>query len=461
MTCCPCLERAGCTRRLNPGPETAAHLVKKHGVDKARRRFLEAGGTAAAALSGSALLGGCRDSESTADDQAIYTPSKRLLSFTEIIKRPIVERQHLPDPILIEHIGVYRFGEHVFIRVISKEGAVGIAAARQDRVENVLAIMRNRVIPPLLGEDARDIEFLVDKVYLARSNYKWQGLALWVAMAYVEIAVLDLLGRVAGKPIGDLLGGRVREQVAIYYASGNRGNSAEEEVEYLQSLVERSGAKAVKYRLGARMRYTEASTARDRALIPAVRKALGDDATIYTDANGSYDVDMAIRIGRMLEAHGVAFFEEPCPFDYYEETRAVADALDIPIAGGEEESSMRGMMWLLDHDVLQVIQPDLLYFGGLTRSIKVARMAASIGIDCTAHISGGALGFLYMMQFASCVPNIGPFQEFKGNTDQVPMHSASSSLQPESGMIDIPTGPGLGVEFDPGFLRQAREIEKG
>ncbi len=246
--------------------------------------------------------------------------------------------------------------------------------------------------------------------------------------------------------------------MAIYYASGHRGNAPQDEVEYLQSLIERSGAKAVKYRLGARMHYTDESTARDQALIPLVRRELGDDVTIYADANGSYDVEMAIRIGRLLEEHGTAFFEEPCPFDYYEETRAVADALDIPIAGGEEESSMRGMMWLLDHDVHQVIQPDLLYFGGLTRSIKVARMAASIGVDCTAHISGGALGFLYMMQFASCVPNTGPYQEFKGNTDGVPVHSASSSLQPVDGLIDIPTEPGLGVEFDPAFLRSATEI---
>jgi L-alanine-DL-glutamate epimerase-like enolase superfamily enzyme len=247
--------------------------------------------------------------------------------------------------------------------------------------------------------------------------------------------------------------------VAVYYASGNRGNTPAEEVAHLQSLIERSGARAVKYRLGARMHYTDESTARDLALIPLARRELGDDVTIYTDANGSYGVDMAIRIGRVLEAHGTAFFEEPCPFDYYEETRAVAEALDIPIAGGEEESSMRGMMWLLDHDAVQVIQPDLLYFGGLTRSVKVARMAASIGIDCTAHISGSALGFLYMMQFASCVPNIGPYQEFKGNTDGVPVHSASSSLQSEHGMIDIPVEPGLGVEFDPDFLEQAQEIE--
>jgi D-galactarolactone cycloisomerase len=428
------------------------------GINSGRRRFLKASGGSAATLIGATSLGGCTRVEPVSESRAGYAPSERLRSFTEIRDRPVVERQHLPDPVVIEHIGVFRNGDHVFIRATSTDGAVGIAAGRPDYVRDVLPIMANRVIPLLVGEDARDIEYLIDKVYLAKLNYKWQGLPLWVAMAYVEIAVLDLLGRVADKPIGDLLGGRVRDQVAIYYASGNRGNSPEEEVEYLQSLIDRSGAKAVKCRLGARMEYTDASTRRDKALIPAVRKGLGDDVTIYMDANGSYDVDLGIRIGRMLEEHGVAFFEEPCPFDYYEETRAVADALDIPIAGGEEESSMRQMMWLMDHDVISVIQPDLLYFGGLTRSIKVARMAASIGIDCTAHISGRALGFLYMMQFASCVPNIGPFQEFKGNTDQVPVHSASSSLQPVDGLIDIPTEPGLGVEFDPDFLGEAKEI---
>ena len=426
-----------------------------------RRRFLRASGTSAAALLSAAALGGCENEEVHRERLTAYAPSERLLKFFDIREQPVVERKYLPDPIVIEHIGVFRSGEHAFIKVTSADGAMGLAAARPDRMRNIMPIMRNRVIPSLIGEDARDIEYLVDKVYLARSNYKWQGLPLWVAVAYVEIAVLDLLGRVAGQSIGELLGGRVRDQVAIYYASGNRGNTAEEEVEYLQSLIDRSGAKAVKCRLGARMHFTDASTQRDMALIPAMRKGLGDDVTIYADANGSYDVAMGIRIGRLLEEHEIAFFEEPCPFDYYEETRAVADALDIPIAGGEEESSMRQIMWLMDHDVHQVIQPDLLYFGGLTRSIKVARMAEAIGIDCTAHISGSALGFLYMMQFASCVPNIGPFQEFKGNTDNVPVHSASSSLQSVDGLIDIPTEPGIGVEFDPEFLRRAKEIGEG
>ena len=206
------------------------------------------------------------------------------------------------------------------------------------------------------------------------------------------------------------------------------------------------------------MTYNDASTKRDKALIPLVRKTLGDDATIYTDANGSYDVAMGIEIGKLLEEYNTDFYEEPCRFDHYEETKAVADALRIPVAGGEEETSMRQFMWLMDHDILSIVQPDLLFFGGLIRSIKVARMAASIGIDCTPHISGSALGFLYMMQFASCVPNIGPYQEFKGNSDKVPVASKTSTLQPKDGIIRIPEEPGLGVEFDPDFMGKAKKI---
>ncbi len=325
-------------------------------------------------------------------------------------------------------------------------------------VTNIYPIILNRIVKFFKGEDARDLELLIENAYLGDLNYKWQGLAFWVGIAYVELAILDLLGKTIGQPIGNFLGGRVRNEVAIYYASGNRGNEPKEEIDHLLRLVERSGAKAVKYRLGARMHYDDTSTKRDEALIPLVRETLGDDATIYADANGSYDVEMGIRVGRMLEDYQVDFFEEPCRFDHYEETKAVADGLKIPIAGGEEEVSTRQFMWLLDKGIYKVVQPDLLFYGGLTRAIKVARMAESIGIPCTPHISGGALGFLYMMQFASCVSNIGPYQEFKGNRDQVPVESVSSSLQPENGIIAIPTEPGLGVTYDRGFLSNGKLI---
>src|SRR5207249_1629784 len=118
--------------------------------------------------------------------------------------------------------------------------------------------------------------------------------ALWVCVAAAEFALLDLLGKFAGKSLGDLLGGILRRDVAIYTASGNRGNTPEREVEYLKKIVAESGAKALKFRLGGRMsRNADSLPGRTENLIPLVRETFGDAMTLYGDANSSYDVPKA------------------------------------------------------------------------------------------------------------------------------------------------------------------------
>jgi L-alanine-DL-glutamate epimerase-like enolase superfamily enzyme len=293
------------------------------------------------------------------------------------------------------------------------------------------------------------------EAYLAGSNYKWQGLPFWVSMAVVEIAILDLLGKASGKPLGELFGKVQRRKIPVYRASGNRGNSPEAEIAYLEKITAETGAQAIKFRLGARMRYDDASTRRDLALIPLVRKTFGAKMALYGDANGSYDVPVAIRIGRILEEHKFGFMEEPVPFDYYDETRQIADALDIPIALGEEEMSLRGFRRIIESGTAQVIQPDLLYGGGLMRAVKVARMANAAGLPCTPHMSGGGLGYLYVAHFASAIDDPGAHQEYKGEDDNLPVASATSSLKSESGLLTVPSGPGLGVTIDPDLLKSA------
>ena len=225
---------------------------------------------------------------------------------------------------------------------------------------------------------------------------------------------------------------------------------------YYVSIPE--GASAIKFRLGARMHYDDASTKRDHALIKLTRKTFGDNFTIYADGNGSYDVPMAIRIGRMMEEYKLGFFEEPVPFDHYEETKQIADTLTIPIALGEEEMSLRQFRYIIERDVAQVIQPDLMYFGGFVRSLKVARMAAVAGKDCTLHMSGGGLGYLYVAHFASIVKNCGAHQEDKGEDDTLPVSCDSSSLKSEKGRLKVPTGPGLGITIDPSFVAKASVV---
>jgi L-alanine-DL-glutamate epimerase-like enolase superfamily enzyme len=143
------------------------------------------------------------------------------------------------------------------------------------------------------------------------------------------------------------------------------------------------------------------------------------------------------------------------PFDWYEETKAVADAVDIPLAGGEQESSMHAFRWLIANDALDIVQADVYYFGGLIRSMKVARMAHAMGKTHVPHISSG-LGYLYMVHFVSAIPNAGEFHEFKGLTNpaSLPYTCATSTLTTEGGVVTVPTGPGSGIEIDPDFIKK-------
>lgn len=371
---------------------------------------------------------------------------------------PVLRRQLWPNSVVIEKVELLKAGDQFLVRVRSKDGATGLAVGHPDVLETTWPILTRRVAPFFAGKDARDLESLIDGVYLASSNYKWQGLPFWVPVASVEFAVLDLLGQVARKPLGELFGPIVTRDVPVYRASGNRGNSPEAEIAFLQKLVGETGANAIKFRLGARMRYDDASTRRDLALIPLTRKTFGEGMTIYADANGSYDIPTALKIGRVMQEHRLAFLEEPVPFDYYDETKEVADRLPLPVAGGEQESSLRRFRWMIEKNGVDVVQPDLFYFGGLVRSIRVARMAAAAGMTCTPHMSDGGLGYLYVAHFASCVPNAGPHQEYKGRDASLPVSSETSPLLSVNGILKVPTGPGLGVTIDPAFVKAAATI---
>lgn len=376
----------------------------------------------------------------------------------QAMNAPVLKAELFKQPVRIASLELLKNGSSYLVRARSADGVTGFSEAHSSVMGAAYPILIKRVAPTFIGKDARDLEALQREVYLAQSNYKWQGLPFWVSVAAIEIAILDMLGKTINKPLGELFGPIVHRNIPVYRATGNRGNAPEAEIEYLQKIVGETGAGAIKFRLGARMHYNDASTRRDHALIKMTRKTFGDNFTIYADGNGSYDVPMAIKIGRMMEEYKLGFFEEPVPFDHYEETKQIADTLEIPIALGEEEMSLRQFRYIIERDVAQVIQPDLMYFGGFIRSLKVARMAAAAGKDCTLHMSGGGLGYLYVAHFASVVSNCGAHQEYKGEDDTLPVSCDSSSLKSEKGRLKVPTGPGLGITIDPAFVAKASVV---
>ncbi len=411
-----------------------------------RRSFL---GTAL----GSAILPGIARG-GAADEHRRVTPER----LDEVAAAPVLSVEGLEKPVTIASMELLRNRRNFLVRVRTTDGAEGIAVPNAMHLIHTYPIVLNRVAPFFKGKDARQLEPLLWELYRHDDNYKYQGLALWVCVAAAEFAVLDLLGKLSGKSVGDLLGGVKRRDIAVYRASGNRGNTPEKEVAYLKEIVAESGAKALKFRLGGRMsRNADSLPGRTEKLIPLAREAFGKEMTLYADSNSSYDVKEAIRIGRLMEEHDYAFYEEPCQFDQLEATKAVADALTIPVAGGEQEFSEDRFRWTIANRGLDIVQPDLHYYGGFIRSMRVARMAHEAGMLCTPHMSGSGLGYLDAAHFASCIPNPVPFTEYKGSAD-IPVTSETSSLRVEGGMVRVPSGPGFGVTIDPVFVRESVRV---
>jgi L-alanine-DL-glutamate epimerase-like enolase superfamily enzyme len=376
----------------------------------------------------------------------------------EFLNQPILRPDLFPDPILVESMDLLHFKGNFICRVRCSQGIEGISVSNNMQMNYCYPMWERRIKGFFVGKDARNWESLLEEFYDHFCNYKFQGLALWVPLATAEFAVLDLLGKHAGVPMGELFGPIQHSEVAVYQANNYRGKSAEESVELMKAQVDAIGANALKCKVGGRMNQEDSPPGRSEALIPLARETFGPDMTLYADANSSYDVKNAIRIGKLLEEYDFAFFEEPVPFDAYPETKTVSDALKLPIAGGEQESSMRIFRGLIEQNILDIVQPDLFYFGGMVRSMQIARLAHAHGKICTPHISESGLGYVYMLHFVSALPNAGPFHEFKAFNPDLPFQMADGDLQVREGILHVPRSPGSGIILDPAYLAKHHPV---
>jgi len=373
-------------------------------------------------------------------------------------EKPLLDlRKVSTSPVKIASIELLRAGSHYFVRSTSADGAAGIAATKQ--VDDFIPILLRRVIPFFIGKDARDLEALIDGVYT--ENYKMAGQAFWCPVAYVEQSLFDLLGKVARKPAGELLGGVIRREIPVYLSGSVRTTTAEQEVEIYARGIEQTGARAAKFKIGGRMsRNADAYPGRTEAMMKLARKRLGDRVIIYTDANGSYDSTKGIEVGKMLQDLNVAFYEEPCPWEELGETKRVADALTMPVAVGEQDASLWRFQWMMENGVMDIVQPDLNYNGGFIRAARVARMARRFKMPIVPHNTQTGPTSPNILQFASAIPNIGPHMEYPWRGSARAAESwYSPQFQIKDGVVKVPTGPGLGLEIDPKFLEKARKVE--
>ena len=379
-----------------------------------------------------------------------------------ILNQPVLNRELFREPVIIETLELLRYKENFLCRVRSTDGAEGISVGHSG-LSTLYPIFLHNLQPFFIGKDARDLDLLLEKVFIYGFNFRYNGISIGTPLATIEFAILDLLGRIAGKSMGELIGDIHHPEVTVYQATEYREKSVEESMELIQRDVAEYNARALKIKIGGLMFMTTDIKAvgppgRTETMIPLVRKTFGDKMALFADANGFYSVPEAIRVGKLLEEYKYGFFEEPVMFDWHEETRQVAEGLSLPIALGEQEYSLHGFRWLVANDAVQIVQPDNYYFGGMIRSMKVARMAAAFGKSCTPHMSGGGLGYLYMMHFVSALPNAMPHHEFKGLKTSVEFECKTSPLKVVDGKIKVPTGPGLGVEIDAAFCGKHQAV---
>jgi L-alanine-DL-glutamate epimerase-like enolase superfamily enzyme len=344
-----------------------------------------------------------------------------------------------------------------FLRVTTDEGAQGWGQVSTYNADITSLVVHRQIAPWALGADALDIEYLVD--IIPEREHKYPGSYLYRALAGLDTALWDLRGKLEGKSVCELIGGTPRP-IRVYASSMRRDITAKDEGERFIRLRERYGYDAFKFRVGAECgRDVDEWPGRSEEIVPAVRAALGDEVALLVDANSGFSPSRAIEIGKMLEHHGVEHFEEPCPYWELEQTRAVTEALDVDVTGGEQDCEIPTWRRIIEMRAVDVIQPDVCYLGGLTRTRRVARMGAEAGLPCTPHSANLSMVTLFTMHLLGAIENAGKYLEFSiEGPDYYPWQQGlfrDSPYQIVDGKARIPDAPGWGVEINPAWLEKA------
>lgn len=339
------------------------------------------------------------------------------------------------------------------VRVSTDDGMEGVGQTSPHQPDITVDILHKMVAPHFLGQNPWDIERLGSRCLA--NQYKFTGTFLYRALCGVDTALWDLLGKVTGQPVYRLLGGLERAEVPMYASSMRRDTAPEEEVERLSVAVNNHGFRCVKVKIGGRMGSDrDASPGRTDRLVPLVREALGSEVDINADANGGYSPSKAIKIGRLLEEHGYHHFEEPCPFLQIENTAQVAAALDIPVAGGEQDNALEQFHRMIAMHAVDIVQPDVGYVGGVSRARQVAQMAEVAGIPCTPHCANRSMQ-MFTLHLAAAMPSCHQHQEWSIEDSTWANEIFEPSMTVENGVVRVPDLPGWGFEVIPAYFAKA------
>jgi L-alanine-DL-glutamate epimerase-like enolase superfamily enzyme len=358
----------------------------------------------------------------------------------------------------IKSIETFARGSTVtLVKITTDDGMEGWGQTAPYNADIAATVLHRQVAPHALNREIADIGTWADGV--VEAEYKYPGSYVCRALAGVETALWDAAAKKRGKSVCELLGGSPRPLMA-YGSSMRRDIQPADEADRLKGLVSSHGYRAFKIRIGSVCGHNRDEwPGRTETLVPTVRKAIGNDVALLVDGNSCYTPNKAISVGRMLEANGIGHFEEPCPYWELEWTAEVAAALDVPVAGGEQDTDLAQFRRMIRMRAVDVVQPDVCYLGGIARSAQVAKMAEDAGLACVPHSANRSLVTVFTLHLMAAIPNAGPYVEFSIEPDAWADEIFSPALQVANGLIPFPAGPGWGVTINKEWLEKAERKE--
>ncbi|MDA3960510.1 MAG: mandelate racemase/muconate lactonizing enzyme family protein [Planctomycetota bacterium] len=342
-----------------------------------------------------------------------------------------------------------RFG---LVRLTREDGAQGWGQMAHGDPDVCATLLHRYLAPVCLGHTCTGLAELTQLLDACEFGpYKSRGTHLIRALAGIDSAGHDLLATAAGVPVCRLLGGEPM-RLPVYASSLKRDTRPADEVDTMLRYCEQHGVSAVKLKVGHRLgRHRSEDAGRTEALIPLAAAAFGD-RSLKVDANGSYTAEEAITVGRLLEQNGYDHYEEPCPYWRFDDTRAVTEALEIPVAGGEQDCCDAVLIHQVTAGCVDIIQPDVGYLGGLRRSLAVAAVAAQHDMPCMPHAPNPSLLFPMSMHLSCAMPNRGAYLERNANRPSfdIGMYTGLSPLV--DGAVTVDDTPGWGVTIRDDWL---------
>jgi L-alanine-DL-glutamate epimerase-like enolase superfamily enzyme len=344
-----------------------------------------------------------------------------------------------------------------FVRVTSETGAIGWGQVSTYNADITCTVFHRQIAPHALGTDALDFADTLNLIQ--EREHKFPGSYLRRAMTGLDTALWDLRGRLEGKPVATLLGGSPGP-VRAYASSMKRDITPEDEAARFVRLRDEKGFTAFKWRVGAECgRDQDEWPGRTEAVVPVVARALGDGIDKLVDGNSCYSPRRAVEVGWMLEDNGIGHFEEPCPYWEFDQTRIVRETLNLDVAGGEQDCEFTAFRSMINEHVVDIVQPDVMYLGGMHRTLHVCRMAAAKGLPVTPHAANLGLVTMCTMHLLRAIPNAGKYLEFSiEGPDYYPWQQGLFLGDPYAitdGHATVTDAPGWGLEIDPAWLNRA------